>query len=244
MSKSRQKTIPPLAYGLLTPLYDSANNAMGFGRALLRRVAVLVDPKKDERLLDIACGTGTLLRELLALRPGLQAVGLEPDLQALAIARAKVAAFGNQVALVHGVGQRLPFADATMDVVTCTMAFHHMPTPVKRLTVAEAHRVLKEGGRFVLVDFGRPGNMAAAILLNLGSLFDGRENMRANLRGEILWMLSECGFSVSEAAPPFRGVRFLRATKLRSRARARPLDTSSPDAPERPACCGPILTSP
>ena len=240
---SERTSKPPLAYKHLTPVYDSVNAIMGFGPSLLRRVVTLVDPKEDERLLDLACGTGTLLNEVLAFQPGARVAGLDPDGPALAIARSKNVAAGMGLSLIQGVGQRLPFADASLDVVISTMAFHHMPTLTKRQTVAEVYRALKGGGRFVLADFGRPSNLLAALLLHLGSLFDGRENMRANLRGEIPWMLDECGFLVAEAAPPYRGVRFLRAGKRKS-AGARRSSLSRADEQERPACCGPILTSP
>jgi ubiquinone/menaquinone biosynthesis C-methylase UbiE len=243
MSTGNQKVKPPLAYGPLTPLYDAVNDALGFGRSLLRRVVALVDPKEGERLLDLACGTGTLLDELVSFQPRLFAAGLEPDGQALAVARRKVLAAGGEVRLVQGVGQRLPFADASLDVVTSTMAFHHMSTLTKRQTVAEVHRVLRVGGRFVLVDFGRPSGLLAAVLLNVGSLFDGRENMRANLRGEIPWLLNEGGFMVREVAPPSRGVRFLLAAKRGQSTGVRAYNTPPAGKQERPACCGAILTS-
>jgi len=60
-----------------------------------------------------------------------------------------------------------------------------------------------------LVDFGAPPTRAARVLLTIGSLFDGRDNMRANLAGELPDMLTAAGFEVAEVGRPHRGVRHL-----------------------------------
>lgn len=209
MPKSRFS--PPLACGRLTPFYDAVSAALGFGRQLPDRVVALAKPRAGERLLDLGSGTGTLLARLHASRPSVALVGLEPDQRALAIARAKWRAQGTAPSLVRGAGQHLPFADQSFDVVTSTLVFHHLPTASKAATIAEVRRVLREGGRFLLADFGRPQGLGARVLFGVLSLFDGRENMRANLRGELPRLLADQGFVVQEVVPPYRGVHFLLA---------------------------------
>jgi hypothetical protein len=56
------------------------------------------------------------------------------------------------------------------------------------------------------------------VLLTLGSLFDGRDNMRANLAGELPKMLTGAGFDVTEIGRPHRGVRHLIARPQNSPA--------------------------
>jgi hypothetical protein len=67
-------------------------------------------------------------------------------------------------------------------LVISTLIFHHLPDPVKVSALREVRRALAPHGRFLLVDFGAPPTRAAAgVLLAIGCLFDGRDNMRANL---------------------------------------------------------------
>ena len=65
--------------------------------------------------------------------------------------------------------------------------------------------MLAPHGRFLLVDFGAPPTRAARVLLTIGSLFDGRDNMRANLAGELPAMLTAAGSDVIEIGRPDRG---------------------------------------
>jgi SAM-dependent methyltransferase len=113
--------------------------------------------------------------------------------------------------LVAGYAQDLPFPNEAFDLVVSTLTFHHLPGPVKVAALREVRRVLAPHGRFLLVDFGMPDTRIAQVLLRIGSLFDGRENMRANLAGELPVMLAAAGFAVHEVSHPHRGVRHLLA---------------------------------
>ena len=93
-----------------------------------------------------------------------------------------------------------------------TLTFHHLTDSAKRSTLTEVRRVLRPRGRFVLIDFGRPTSLVAKVLLTVGSLFDGRANMRANLTGELPTLLHQAGFDVAELRPPRRGVHYLQAS--------------------------------
>ena len=75
--------------------------------------------------------------------------------------------------------------------------------------LAEVRRTLVPHGRFLLVDFGAPPTRVAQVLLTIGGLFDGRDNMRANLAGELPAMLASAGFDADEISRPHRGVRHL-----------------------------------
>jgi ubiquinone/menaquinone biosynthesis C-methylase UbiE len=92
------------------------------------------------RLLDIGCGHGDVLQR--AYRASAQAIGLDPDIQAL----------GKNSALslkVGGDGGRLPFADASFDVITMTWVLEHVRRPDAFL--AEIWRVLAPGGQVVFL---------------------------------------------------------------------------------------------
>jgi SAM-dependent methyltransferase len=77
----------PLAYSVLTPVYDLALEVLGFGRSFKAAVAELADVEPGEAVLDLGCGTGTLLQALLARRPDARFTGLDPDPRVLAMAR-------------------------------------------------------------------------------------------------------------------------------------------------------------
>lgn len=102
-------------------------------------MAALVAP--SERVLDLACGDGTLLAQL-----GPQAVGLDFSREELA------AALSPRV--VQGRAQALPFATASFDACTCHLAF--MLFDDIEQVVAELARVLVPGGRFLALLGGGP----------------------------------------------------------------------------------------
>lgn len=202
---------PALAFRVLTPLYDTVLELLGLGRAFLEEVARLAQVQPREMVLDLGCGTGTLLETLLTMNPDASYVGVDPDPQVLAIAAAKLRHHLPAVQLLTGYGDHLPVADGAVDVVVSTLTFHHLSDLDKRSTLAEVRRVLRPRGRLLLVDFGRPTSTAATVLLTVGSLFDGRANMRANLAGELPTLLHQAGFDVAELRPPRRGVHYLLA---------------------------------
>jgi ubiquinone/menaquinone biosynthesis C-methylase UbiE len=102
-----------------------------------------------DRVLDIGCGTGLLLRELARRLPGAaEFTGIDPAAGMIEQARAKSA--DPRLTYTEGVAERLPFADATFDLVITTTSFDHWADQLAGLT--ECRRVLAPGGLFVLTD--------------------------------------------------------------------------------------------
>lgn len=104
-----------------------------------------------EMLLDVGCGTGYLI-ELLKKQKEADYHGLDLSPEMLKAAKKK---FGNDVVLIEGVADKLPYGDNAFDVVTCIQSFHHYPDPDKAMQ--EAYRVLKKGGLYILSDTGLGG---------------------------------------------------------------------------------------
>ncbi len=158
--------VPALRFRALTGLYDPVVRATTreaeFKRRLLDRAAI----GPGDRVLDLACGTGTLAIEAKQRTPGAELVGVDGDPEMLARAREKAAAAGLEIELDEGLSTDLPYDDATFDRVLSTLFFHHLDLAGKRTTIAEIARVLRPGGELHVADWGRPSDplMARALL--------------------------------------------------------------------------------
>jgi ubiquinone/menaquinone biosynthesis C-methylase UbiE len=100
-------------------------------------------------VLDIGCGTGFLLRLLAERYPGATAlVGVDPAPTMVEIAEATP--HDDRLGFVVAVAERLPYPDHAFDLVVSTTSFDHWSD--QRTGMAECYRVMKPGGRLVLVD--------------------------------------------------------------------------------------------
>ena len=104
--------------------------------------------------LEVAIGTGLNLPHYPE-RVRLMGIDLSPEMLALAEARGKE--LGRRLRLTEGDAQDLPFADGSFDTVVCTYALCSVPDDAA--AIAEMHRVLKPGGRLILVDHIRSSVM-------------------------------------------------------------------------------------
>jgi ArsR family transcriptional regulator len=96
---------------------------------------------------DLGCGTG---RVTLAVAPFVaRVVAVDASRAMLAAARARLAHLEN-VEIKPGSLESLPLADNALDAATLFLALHHVPDPARAL--AEARRVLRPGGRLLVVD--------------------------------------------------------------------------------------------
>ena len=133
----------------IAPRYDMVNRIMTFRmdvRWRRRTVASLALPE-GATVIDLACGTGDLCRELSA--SGLMPIGVDLSFGMLAAAR-------TEAPLVHGDALRLPLPDGSVDGVTCGFAlrnFESLPP-----FFVELARVLRPGGRIALLEVAEPPN--------------------------------------------------------------------------------------
>lgn len=109
-------------------------------------------PDEAFDMLDIGSGTGTWAAMVAGSDMTSRAIiGLDYSETMCHVAHAKGAAIeGEKPMFVNGDSEHLPFADASFDVVTCMHSFHHYPH--QATTVCEMHRVLRPGGRLLLLD--------------------------------------------------------------------------------------------
>ncbi len=105
-----------------------------------------------ERVLDLACGTGELLRRLAAAAPEAELTGVDLAPNMVDQSRRKLANEPN-VQVEQADAHDLPYADDTFDVVVCANTFHYFTHPEQVL--GEVRRVLGPEGRLVLLDWCR-----------------------------------------------------------------------------------------
>jgi ubiquinone/menaquinone biosynthesis C-methylase UbiE len=209
------KSVPALGKDWLTPFFDLLLEMVGLGRVLATRVLERADIQDGEHVLDVGCGTATLLIAAKTGAPGTQMVGVDLDERVLQIARKKIAQHQVEVEVVQAGAEHLPFPPASFDVVTSTLVFHHLPTEIKHQAMQEIYRVLTPDGRFLLADFGRPEGFILSTFFALGALVQADEAryIQDNKAGKLPLFLKEAGFAVQELLPRYRGVQFLLATK-------------------------------
>jgi demethylmenaquinone methyltransferase/2-methoxy-6-polyprenyl-1,4-benzoquinol methylase len=133
----------------LAPRYDRMNRiiSLGLDRRWRRRAVAELGLHERGRVLDLACGTGDLCRDLAA--SGYTPIGLDFSAGMLAAARV-------DAPLVRGDGAALPAPSGTFDGITCGFALRNF---VDLDTVfVECARVLRSGGRFVALDATVPTN--------------------------------------------------------------------------------------
>src|SRR5262249_44967039 len=99
--------------------YDLLNHilSVGLDRRWRRRPPPPLDPRPDERFLDVATGTADVALAILRRQPDATVVGLDPSHRMLAVGAAKARAAGasGKMTLLPGDAQKLPFPDATFD---------------------------------------------------------------------------------------------------------------------------------
>jgi ubiquinone/menaquinone biosynthesis C-methylase UbiE len=139
--------------------YDLVVKLLTLGQsALLRtRTADLARLTAGEAVLDVGCGTGDLTREVHK-RVGSTGLTAGIDAAPEMITHARRKATRERMTLDFRLEpvEGLSFADHTFDVVVSSLVFHHLPSTLKLRGLAEIKRVLKPGGRLVIVDFLRP----------------------------------------------------------------------------------------
>ena len=143
--------------------YDVMNDLMSGGMHRLWKNAMMdwLAPRSGQRLLDVAGGTGDVAFRFLKRAPGATAVVLDLTEGMLVAGRQRAEAerLASDLEWVVGDAMALPFANNSFDVYTISFGIRN----VTRITdaLAEAYRVLKPGGRLMVLEFSRiPNDLA------------------------------------------------------------------------------------
>jgi ubiquinone/menaquinone biosynthesis C-methylase UbiE len=186
---SQREFLPAAGRDVFLPLYDPIVSLMGFDSARRELISCAnIDP--DHRVLDIGCGTGTLLVKLKRRYGAAQVVGLDPDPKALRRAHIKAARAAVSVQFDQGFANELPYKRESFDRVFSSFMFHHLDKPEREKMLKEVLRVLKPGGSLHFVDFiiddASPGLF--------DRLFRAHAEMKDNSDERIRDLMSHAGF--------------------------------------------------
>lgn len=205
-------------FGQVAPRYDLANHLLSanvdkyWRNHTVKQVAdVLLKP--GARVLDLACGTGDLLIAL-ERKAGRGLMGSDFCHPMLTGASSKLTRQGLRSVLVESDALALPFADASLDLITISFGYRNLAN--YRAGLVEMRRVLRPGGALAILEFTNPPNAAFAAVYNwysrkvlpvLGGVISGTreayEYLPASVRKfpeapELAQMMQEAGFAPAE----------------------------------------------
>ena len=190
-TQTRRRFVPAAGLDWLLPLYDPLQALLG-ADAARRELLEQARLEPGQRILDLGCGTGSLVVALKRRVPAAEVVGLDPDPKALARARRKCERAGVAVRFDRGFSDELPYAAASFERVLSSFMLHHLGSEEKRRTLAEVRRVLAPGGSLHVLDFGGSGQHSDGLVARL---LHSREHMRDNLEGRIPELMRGAGLS-------------------------------------------------
>ena len=145
----------------IAPTYALLNHVLSFGQDFTwrRKLARLIDQDRPIEVLDLATGTGDLLISMLRERANIStAMGLDISENMLAVCRKNVerAGLNDRVVLMQADAVRTHLPDCGFDVVTMAFGVRNVSDPGG--TLSEMHRLLRQGGRVLILEFSLPTN--------------------------------------------------------------------------------------
>jgi ubiquinone/menaquinone biosynthesis C-methylase UbiE len=213
MAETQRSYVPAAGRHIFLPFYDSLTRLIGADKAR-RSLLEQAELRAGQRALDVGCGTGSLLVQLKRREPRVDAVGIDPDPNALARARRKAERARVSIRLDQGFADSLPYADASFDRVLSSLMFHHLPRREKNGALSEIRRVLGPNGRLELMDFA---GHAHADEGRLHRWLHAHPRLEDNAESDVLALLTEASFGdarvVGRARMLLGNVLFYRASR-------------------------------
>jgi demethylmenaquinone methyltransferase/2-methoxy-6-polyprenyl-1,4-benzoquinol methylase len=160
-SLASSKVNSHLLFDRISSRYDLLNRLLSLGRDIhwRKEVSHIIREAPHENVLDLACGTCDLIIEAFASNPDIQqGIGVDMAEKMLGIGKKKLdnRNLETKISLVRGDGMAMPVASNSIDFAMIAFGIRNMHDPLKSLS--ELFRVLKSGGRLVVLEFSIPVN--------------------------------------------------------------------------------------
>lgn len=185
---------PLLGASALSPFYDAAIGlATREGRWRGRLVAQM-DLKPDDRILDVGCGTGTFALMLKRRAPSATVFGLDPDPQALEMARRKAKRAGADISFLQGFANDAlikPLRPLTKIVIS--LVLHQTPVKEKLRILNTCRHVLGPDGEVHIADYGEQRGLMRFAFRTTVQALDGVEDTEPHALGQFPAIVREAG---------------------------------------------------
>ncbi|MFQ5805010.1 MAG: ubiquinone/menaquinone biosynthesis methyltransferase [Phycisphaerae bacterium] len=144
-------------FNAIAPTYERVNRLVSLCRDAVwrKKAAAAANAKPSDVVLDMCCGTGEMIRAFAAQKPPPKLL-IGADFARRMLARGHYDGVQSPIQLVCADGLRLPLADATVDVISCAFGVRNFQDLDAGLR--ELYRVLRPGGRIVVLEFALPEN--------------------------------------------------------------------------------------
>ncbi|MGD1837012.1 MAG: class I SAM-dependent methyltransferase [Nitrososphaeraceae archaeon] len=149
----------------IIPVYDKVNNAISLGKDnTFRTTGIKKAVIKGDKILDAGSGFGNMTGIALEhTNQNVEIIMMDPILEML---RYSTKFESKSIVLRYsGIFENIPFKDNTFDVVMCGYSLRDAIKLEQAIT--EFHRILKNGGRFIIIDLGKPDNLIIRIGVKL-----------------------------------------------------------------------------
>ena len=156
-------------------------------------LAQLVSAGPADRVVDLACGPGTLALQFARKVGWVCGVDLTPAMLNRARGTAQTEGLHN-LAFTLGDAQALPFANGSLDISVTSYSLHHIPDPAR--TICEMARVVKAGGRVGIIDIVVPEDPARAEVANRIEIARDASHTRSLGRKDFDDMLAAAGLRI------------------------------------------------
>jgi ubiquinone/menaquinone biosynthesis C-methylase UbiE len=174
-------------YTIFTPFYDffvkvhSGHHGDETRKFLVD--SARIDNTKHARILDICCGTGSVILSFAEKHADALTIGYDFSIGMLHKAKQKDVA--NKIFLVQGDASRLSFIDDCFDVVCCSHALYELKDQARTDALKEMRRVVKPDGKVLIMEHEIPRNPLVKILFHMRMLMMGSTDFREFLRQDL-----------------------------------------------------------